>query len=189
MKNLTLKIQKAINFATKKHKNNIRKGSDEVYINHPLEAMEIAATITDDEDIICAAVLHDTVEDAGVSLEELTALFGERVASLVADESEDKRPELPPAETWKIRKIEALEHLSNVTRDAKIVALGDKLSNMRSIHRDYDKIGDELWQRFNCKDKAEQYWYYGSFVEIFEELAETEAWQEYKGHVEAVFGN
>lgn len=189
MKNITPKIQKAIDFATEKHKFNVRKGTDTLYINHPLEAMEIAATITDDEDIICAAVLHDTVEDASVTLDELTALFGERVASLVADESEDKRPELPPEQTWKIRKTEALEHLRNVSRDAKIVALGDKLSNMRSIHRDYEIMGDELWQRFNCKDKAEQYCYYGAFVEIFEELAETEAWQEYKGHVEAVFGD
>jgi len=188
MKITTRKIQQAIEFATEKHKNNKRKGTDTDYIKHPLEAKEIALTLTGDEDVICAAVLHDTVEDAGVSVEELTALFGERVALLVADESENKRPELPPEETWKIRKTEALEHLRHASRDAKIVALSDKLSNMRSIHRDYEKIGDELWQRFNCKNKAEQGWYYGEFVKIFEEFADTDAWQEYKSHVEAVFG-
>jgi len=188
MKITTPKMQKAIDFATEKHKDDIRKGSDEEYINHPLEAIEIAAELTDDEDIICAAVLHDTIEDAHVTVEELTELFGERIASLVADESENKRPELPPEETWKIRKTEALEHLRHASRDAKIVALSDKLSNMRSIHRDYDKIGDKFLERFNCKIKTEQGWYYGSFVKIFEEFADTDAWQEYKAHVEAVFG-
>ncbi len=188
MKITTLKIQQAIEFATEKHKDNKRKGTDTEYINHPLEAMEIAATLTDDEDTICAAVLHDTVEDAGVSVKELATLFGGRVASLVADESENKRPNLPPEETWKIRKTEALEHLRHASRDAKIVALSDKLSNMRSIHRDYEKIGDKFLERFNCKIKTEQGWYYGSFVKIFEEFADTDAWQEYKAHVDAVFG-
>lgn len=188
MEKISPKVQQAIEFATEKHKGMVRKGTNTPYINHPLEAMEIVASITNDDDVICAVVLHDTIEDAHISFDELVNLFGPRVAYLVSDESEDKRPELPPEETWKIRKTEALEHLRNASREAKIVALSDKLSNMRSIHRDYEKIGDELWQRFNCKIKAEQGWYYGSFVKIFEEFANTEAWQEYKAHVEAVFG-
>lgn len=60
---------------------------------------------------------------------------------------------------------------------------------MCSIHHDYEKNDDELWKIFDCKDKLEQYWYYGAFRENFEEIAETEAWQGYKAHVEAVFGN
>lgn len=189
------KIQKAIAFATEKHKDMVRKGTGipgipaVPYILHPLEAMEIVASITNDEDAICAAVLHDTVEDAHVTLEELKKLFGTSVASLVADESENKREGIPPEDTWKIRKQEALEHLEKASREAKIIALGDKLSNIRSIQRDYADIGEDIWQRFNCKIKSEHGWYYKSIAKILEnELSHTDAWQEYNLRINAVFG-
>ena len=183
------KVKQAIGFATKKHEGTARKGTDIPYIDHSIEALEIASLLTDDEDVVCAAVLHDVVEDAGVTVNELQKLFGERVALFVSDESENKRENLSPESTWKIRKKETIIHFLHASREAKIIALGDKLSNMRAIHRDYDSVGDKLWERFNCKDKSEQGWYYSLLTKALSELSDTDAWKELNEHVNAVFGN
>lgn len=77
---------------------------------------------------------HDVMEDTGATAEEVGELFGERVTSLVAGESEDKREHLPAADTWKIRKEESIDHLKNANDSGvRMVCLGDKLSNIRSI--------------------------------------------------------
>ena len=183
------KVKLAVEFATEKHEGKVRKDTDIPYISHPIEALEIASLLTDDEDALCAAVLHDVVEDAGATVNELKELFGERVASLVSDESENKRENFPPDITWKIRKKEAIKHLEHASREAKIIALGDKLSNMRAMHRDYEKIGDKLWERFNCKDMSEQGWYYSQMTRVLSELSDTDAWKELNEHVDAVFVN
>lgn len=67
--------------------------------------------------------------------------------------------------------------------------MGDKLSNMRAIHRDFDELGDSLWERFNQKDPAQQAWYYRSLAKTLKlDLGDTAAWQELLAHIEAVFG-
>lgn len=84
-------IDKAIAFATKAHEGQVRKGTSRPYIVHPLEVGEIISSMTEDEEVIAAAILHDTIEDCeGVTEEILQREFGERVAFLVAQESEDK---------------------------------------------------------------------------------------------------
>ena len=181
---------RAIDFATEAHKNQRRKGSDVPYIVHPLEAAAIVQTMTDDEEVWVAAVLHDTVEDTPVTQDEIRENFGERVAKLVASDSEDKRENLPPEVSWKIRKEETIDYVTKTPDIAeKMVALGDKLSNMRQMARDYARLGDELWERFNQKDKNEQAWYYRSMLNATKELADYGAWQEYKKLVDEVFGD
>ena len=176
MKNL---LDKAICFAVKKHSGAFRKGTNTPYIVHPVEALAIAATMTEDEEVLAGAVLHDTVEDTDTTIAEIRELFGERVAELVAAESENKRREKSSEDTWKIRKEETLEHLKTAPREVKIITLGDKLSNMRAIFKDYVVLGDKVWDRFNQKDKNEHYWYYSSIAELLSELEEYPAWQEY----------
>ena len=154
-----------------------------------MEAGAIAATLTDDEEIIAAAVLHDVVEDCGVTGGELTVLFGERVASLVAADSEDKRESLPAADTWKIRKEETIAEIGKMNRDEKIIVLADKLSNVRAIYRDYAVLGDGLWEKFNCRDKNEQGWYYKSICDALREDFEKDfAWLELFELTARVFG-
>ena len=185
MKTLT----KAICFAAEKHEGQTRKGTDIPYITHPMEVGAIAATLTDDEEIIAAAVLHDVVEDCGVTGGELTVLFGERVASLVAADSEDKRESLPAADTWKIRKEETIAEIGKMNRDEKIIVLADKLSNVRAIYRDYAVLGDRLWEKFNCRDKNEQGWYYKSICDALREDFEKDfAWLELFELTARVFG-
>ena len=71
----------------------------------------------------------------------------------------------------------------------KIITLGDKLSNIRAIHRDYTAIGDKLWDRFNQKDKNEHYWYYQSIADCLTELNVYPSYKEYCDLIDKTFKN
>ena len=123
------------------------------------------------------------------TIEEVEAKFGKRVRELVESETEDKRADLPPSSTWRIRKEESLEVLKNTDDIAVLIVwLGDKLANMRSIYRDHKTEGVQMWQKFNQKNVDEQAWYYRSIVTLTERLSNTSAWLEYKTLTELVFG-
>ena len=127
-----MSVDKAIAFATKAHEGQFRKGTSRPYIVHPIEVCDIVASMTRDEDIISAAVLHDTIEDCPQITEEILAEeFGERVASIVAQESEDK------SKTWRERKGNTIEHLKTAPKEVQMVALADKLSKQRGVHVRY----------------------------------------------------
>ena len=182
-------VSEAVAFAAKAHDGMRRKKSSVPYILHPMEAAVIVGTMTDDQDIIAAAALHDVVEDAGITIEEIEERFGKRVRDLVQSETEDKRADLPPASTWRIRKEESLSVLKTTDDIAVLMVwLGDKLANMRSFYRDWKVEGDAMWQRFNQKDAWERAWYYRSIVDLTERLSGTSAWLEYKTLTELVFG-
>ena len=182
-------VSEAIAFAVKAHDGMRRKKSGAPYILHPMEAAVIVGTMSDDQHLIAAAALHDVVEDADITIEEIEARFGKRVRELVASETEDKRADLPPADTWRVRKEETLAILKN-TDDVGVlmVWMGDKLANMRAIYRDFKIEGDAVWQKFNQKDAKEQAWYYRSIAKLTERLSNTSAWIEYKTLTELVFG-
>ena len=182
-------VSEAIAFAVQAHDGMRRKKSNAPYILHPMEAAVIVGTMTDDQNLIAAAALHDVVEDSGISIEEIEKKFGARVRELFGSETEDKRADLPPADTWRIRKEESLAVLGS-TEDIGVlmVWLGDKLANMRSIYRDFKVEGSAMWQRFNQKDESQQAWYYRSIIKLTERLSDTSAWLEYKTLTELVFG-
>ena len=172
-------LDKAICFAVKAHSGAVRKGTTVPYILHPLEAAAIAASITDDQDVIAAAVLHDVPEDAGVTPEELKREFGPRIAALVSAATEDRSDPRAHEETWKARKQHTIDATANASYEEKIVIFADKLANVRAIHRDYYRVWEELWERFNEKDPNEHLWYYNSFLHTCEEFSGTKAYMEY----------
>ena len=129
-------LDRAIVFATEAHEGQFRKGTQIPYILHPLEAAAIVGTMTTDNEIIAGAVLHDVVEDTDTTIDDVQETFGDRVAFLVYSESENKRENSSAQSTWKIRKQETLDHLKKAPLDVKMITLGDKLSNIRAIHRD-----------------------------------------------------
>ena len=182
-------VTEAIIFAAKAHDGMRRKKSESPYILHPMEAAVIVGTMTDDQNLIAAAALHDVVEDTQVTIEEVEAKFGKRVRQLVSAETEDKREHLPPDATWRIRKEESLEVLRTAEDEAVLMVwLGDKLANMRAIYRDFKVEGHAMWQRFNQKDPEEQVWYYRSIIYLTQRISYTSAWLEYKTLTELVFG-
>lgn len=187
-KTLTL-LDRAIIFAAKMHSGATRKGTNIPYIVHPIEAAAIVATMTDDEEIIAAAVLHDVIEDTEATEDDLLARFGRRITELVLDESEDKRRNFPAELTWKVRKQETITFLeTKADTAAKMLALADKLSNIRAIYRDQCIIGDKVWERFNEKDKRMHAWMYRSIAKALEELRDHPTYQEYVRLVQTVFG-
>lgn len=174
---------KAVVYAEQAHAGAIRKGSKVPYITHPLETALIVSLMTEDEELITAALLHDVIEDAGKTAKELERLFGERVAKLVVSESEDK------SKSWSERKAATIEFLKHADKDQKILALGDKLSNIRSTARDSILLGEEIWNRFNEKRKVCHAWYYWGVADALSDLKQFEQYREYICLCRMVFGD
>lgn len=184
-------LDRAIIFAVKAHHDTERRGKGFPYIVHPLEAVEIVATITPDQELLAAAVLHDVIEDTDVTVDQLRAEFGDRIADLVHAESDQIDGQLfdgrNEEETWHARKQAAIDRLAAAPYEAKIVAMGDKLSNMRAIARDYKLKGDALWSIFHVKDKASHEWHYRGLAASLSELRDTFAYQEFIRLIDEVF--
>ena len=181
-------LDKAMRFAKVKHKGTYRKGDNQPYIFHPIEVLSIASKMTKDEDILCAALLHDTVEDAGATKEEISEMFNDRIAELVADETENKRLGQDKKQTWKIRKEEAIEKVKNAKDiGAKMVCLADKVSNLRSFLSLYLMQGEDMWKNFNTSDPLLHFWYYNSLKEALVELKDYAPYKEYCFLLDALF--
>ncbi len=181
-------FDEAVIFACKKHSGQRRKMSDAPYFVHPMEVASIAATMSDNQELLAACVLHDTVEDTDTTLEEIKEHFGKRVYLLVLTETENKRADLPPYETWQIRKEETLTMLkSTKDLDVKKMWLGDKLSNVRGFCREINNCTGNFWDRFNQKDPKKQEWYYRTILDSLSDLSEYDAYREFKARVEYLF--
>lgn len=170
-------------FAARAHRGQVRKGTEIPYIVHPIEAANIVSSIKNDETLITAALLHDTVEDCNhITVEVIEAEFGSRVASLVAAETEDK------SKCWEDRKAATIRHLKEADETVKILSLGDKLSNMRDIYKDYRSLGDQAFNKFRVKDKNKIGWYYKGLRDSLSSLGNISYYQEYSNLVDEVFG-
>ena len=183
----TTLLDRAIIFAVRAHAGTERRGKGFPYIVHPMEAVEIVATMTRDQELLAAAALHDTVEDTDVTIEQISTEFGERVASFVAVESDEPHQSRDGVENWRARKQAAIDRIAHASRDTKIVALGDKLSNMRAIARDYAQQGDALWDLFHAKDPKDHEWHYRGLADALSELRDTFAYKEFENLINQVF--
>jgi len=126
----TGQLLNAIRFSAGKHRNQRRRDSvKSPYINHPIDVVQLLWEVGGirDEDILIAAILHDTIEDTNTSPEEIQDTFGEKVLSLVLEVTDDKR--LPKAE----RKRLQIETASQKSHGAKLIKLADKCSNVRDL--------------------------------------------------------
>ena len=184
----TTLLDHAIVFAVRAHAGTERRGKGFPYIVHPMEAVEIVATMTSDQELLAAAALHDTVEDTDVTIEQIRTEFGDRVASFVAAESDEPHQRPDSVENWRARKQAAINRIACASRDAKMVALGDKLSNMRAIARDYAQQGDALWDLFHAKDPQDHEWHYRGLADALSDLRDTFAYKEFEYLINQVFG-
>ena len=182
-----LLVERAYQFAAQAHKGMTRKGTKIPYFTHPVEVAFYAFELSKDPEVVAAAVLHDVVEDTKYTISEIEQMFGYRIAELVRYESENKREDIPKDISWRIRKEEFLEHLAVAPIEAKMIALSDKLSNIKAIQRDQEQIGDEIWNRFNQKDKEKHKWYYCSVATLTQELDDFKIWKEYNEICNKIF--
>ena len=181
-------IDKAIKFASVAHKGMVRKGNGQPYIFHPLEVLSLVSMMTDDMDVLCGAVLHDTVEDTPVTLADIRSEFNDHIANLVGYESEDKRGQVNKAGTWVDRKKEAIKTVSNVEDiGAKMICLADKVSNLRSFHLLQLQQGEDMWNNFNMKDPKQHCWYYSELAKALSELKDYAVYKEYLFLIDSIF--
>ena len=181
----TTLFDEAVKFAVEAHQGTERRAKGYPYIIHPMEAVCIVATMTNDPEMLAAAILHDTVEDTNVTIEQIRERFGERVAMLVEYETAPDSESL----TWKEKKAAQVEKLASAPYDCKVVALGDKLSNMRGITLDYMRMKDKVWDLFSAPNgKTDVEWYYSSLAKVLQDLRETEAYKEFVWLQGEVFG-
>ena len=172
-------LDKAIQFAVKAHSGVERRGKGFPYIVHPMEAVAIVASITSDQEMLAAAMLHDVVEDTVYTEEDIRKEFGDRIARLVASETDIVIDGKAESESWVERKQYAIDRLAKLDIDAKIVSLGDKLSNARAMLNDYEQIGDELWNKFHVSDPKLHKWHYEGLRDSFKGLEGTLAYEEF----------
>ncbi len=179
-------LNDAIAYAVSQHRNGLRKGTAMPYIVHPLEVMHILEIMTGDKHLMAAGVLHDVVEDTDATLADILEKFGADVAALVTGHTEQHKED-----PWEKRKQEALAHLAAADEREQMLVLADKLANMRAIARDYEKYGEELWQRFK-RGKAEQSWYYHAAVRAMAALEfdspASPFYEEFDETVNEIFG-
>jgi (p)ppGpp synthase/HD superfamily hydrolase len=179
-------IFRAVEFATRAHTGQVRKVVKIPYIVHPLAVASILIEHGCRDELVAAGVLHDTIEDTLVDLEELRRLFGNDVARLVEGVSEpDHR-----TGTWEERKAYTIEHLRMAPMEILLLSSADKLDNIRTLRAHYEKYGDAVFNHFK-RGKAEQAWYYRSIGEILVSRMEGEPsgslFTEFQAEVQRLF--
>ncbi len=149
-------LDAALTFAARAHRHQVRKGTDVPYIVHPVGVMLLLEHAGEtDPELLAAALLHDTLEDAGVTLDELAQRFGPRVAGIVLGCTEPDHGSAP----WEVRKQHTVATLREAPRDVQLVAAADKLHNLTSMTLEHTRDGEQLWKRFN-RGRASIEWYY-----------------------------
>ena len=157
------RLNNAIHFAVDKHAGQLRKTSLQPYILHPLEVMHILSTMGADGNLLIAGILHDTVEDTDASIDEIETIFGADVAELVRLHTDD------PNLSWIERKTAEVNACKNGEPRLKMLILADKLSNLRTMHRDGITLGEKLWDCFS-QSKERQSWFYSEIQEALYDL-------------------
>ena len=176
----------AVRFAADAHSGQFRKGSRVPYLIHPLNVAKILLDHGCSDDLAIAGLLHDTVEDTAVTVEEILTIFGATVAKLVEFATEPDK-----LWTWEKRKQHTLSILDSGETPALLLSIADKLDNIRSIRSDLQLFGEAAWKRFK-RPREKQRWYYESLCRVFAarliDSPGVELAAEFRAEVQAVFG-
>ena len=160
---------RAVGLANEWHVGQVRKGTKIPYVSHLLAVAGLVLEAGGDEDMAIAALLHDAIEDGGVSESRIEEEFGPRVAAIVAECSDGTPGMKRDPSTWRARKVAYIEKLRKTeNQDAVRVSCADKLHNARSLLLDLKHREQEAWKPFNAGPR-EQLWYYGALVDVFRE--------------------
>lgn len=157
------KLQRALEYASRLHRDQYRKGTRVPYITHLLAVAAIVGENGGTENEVVAALLHDAPEDQGglATLEDIRARFGDEVAEIVEGCTDTYDDPKPP---WRERKEAYLAHLAGASDSVRLVSSADKLHNARTVLSDYRVLGEDLWERFNGGREG-TLWYYRAIVD------------------------
>jgi (p)ppGpp synthase/HD superfamily hydrolase len=154
-------VWQALNTAATAHETQKRKSTNEWYIVHPYAVYAILAPYTDDNEVLAAAVLHDTVEDTEMTLEDVEREFGANVALYVWGVTKDDT-----IEDWHDRNSAYLDRLYEHAPDESVmISLADKLANMRDQINEYENQGSSMWKLFHAGPE-DQLWWFSSVLEV-----------------------
>ncbi|MDP2594135.1 MAG: HD domain-containing protein [bacterium] len=163
--NHTPQIKRAIQFAARKHHGHFRAETEPLpYITHLFSVALLVAEDGASDDVVSAALLHDTLEDTDTTRKEIALAFGERVAELVEHVSEVKEQGGKKLD-WKERKMVYLKHLEAAPEDALLIAIADKIDNIESKLEAFEKEGPVLLERWK-RPRADYLWYHGEAARI-----------------------
>ena len=165
---LSRRVARAFAFALQAHGTQTRKGTTIPYISHVLAVASLVLDYGGTENQVVAALLHDTVEDCGVTYAQIQRQFGAPVARIVKDCTDAETIPKPP---WKARKQRYIDHLRHGHHaPSLLVSAADKLHNARAIVHDVKHQGKAVWRRFHA-GPDEILWYYQSLCAIFRRRA------------------
>ena len=170
---LTSRFEGALLYASVLHASQRRKGTNIPYFAHLISVAAIALEHGANEDEAIAALLHDSVEDAGGKnrLEDILGRYGSTVAEIVSGCTDSDATPKPP---WRARKEAYIAHLKNASPSIRLVSAADKLHNSRSILMDYRTHGESVWTRFRGGGERDgTLWYYRALVDAFREFGST----------------
>ena len=169
-KKLSKKFIQAVELANKLHKGQFRKGTEILYISHPLAVSSLVIEYGGKENEAIAALLHDTVEDCGgkKAMKQIREQFGENVAAIVDGCTETDQKPKPP---WKERKDKYIAHIKVASPSVRLVSCADKLHNIRSILAEHRQVGKKIWKKYNAT-KKETLWFYKAYRDALQDSKE-----------------
>lgn len=183
---LSHKFNDALLWATTLHQQQVRKVRQIPYITHLMSVAALVLENGGNEEQAIAALLHDAIEDQGVTVEEITNKFGENVATLVAAVTEfhDR-----PKPEWLARKKMYLNNLRTSSPEAVLISLADKYHNACSLEQDLFFYGEALWQDFFKSRKDRTRWFYQELITVYRERGFHDNWLllEFEKTIERIF--
>ena len=175
----------ATRLAAQAHDGAFCMGTHLPYLFHAMETAQIVATMTEDEDILAAAVLHDVLSCAGVSEEEMRETVGGHVTSLVLTVGQMHKAE--PGDMDHIQRQKQVDALLSERRvEVRKIVLGDTLSEVRLLQRRYQCLGEQVWEQYHCEREALG-WYYQAVTDALQDLNTYPVWHELANTVWEVF--
>jgi (p)ppGpp synthase/HD superfamily hydrolase len=177
--------QRAKAFAENAHKGQYRKSAQIPYITHPTRVAERLESIHSSDELVCAAYLHDVVEDTPFEIEDIESKFGQRVAHLVSAHTEDK------SQSWQERKQHTIDIVKDAEKEVKYLIVADRLDNLLDLERNLQQIGEHVWNHFNAPYEKQK-WYNESIAKnMYIGLAKEdipEFFNEFEQAIKRVFG-
>ncbi|MFT9598123.1 HD domain-containing protein [Mesobacillus sp.] len=174
-------IDKALQIASMAHEGQYRKNTKIPYIAHPVAVGMILQKAGYSEEMVAAGILHDTVEDTDITMEDIEREFGIEVVRIVEGCSEPDK-----SLSWEERKEHTIEFLKTASEEIRVVACADKLHNVRSIRQDVVQLGEVVWSRFN-RGRDQQEWYYSHVLKSLGHSSTFPLLEELEMEIERLF--
>ncbi len=153
-------LHRAVKDTLEFHRDQFRKVKDVPYSVHPIGVGRTLAKYECDEDVIKVGLFHDVIENTDVGYKEIEDSYNEKVAGIVEELTDN------PEDSWEVRKRKNFEHLENCSRDVRLVGMADKLDNLEALQKDYRRLGEDTWSKFN-RPKKFHGWYFGNLKRVF----------------------